>query len=107
MISSLSRASCRCVTLCRKSLLRSPKRQSDSIALQVDFKHGHPHSLLNFDDVRGVADEPIRQLADVDQPVLVYTQIDKGAKPGLHWLPPRGSFIPAVRSPIWFIPWAK
>ncbi len=38
--------------------------------------------MLHFDDIGGIADEPLSQLADVDQPVLVYANIDKGAETG-------------------------
>ena len=43
--------------------------------------------MLHFDNIRGVTDEPLSQLADVRQSVLVYANIDKGAVPRQPYLP--------------------
>ena len=67
------------------------------VALEVYRKHRHPHPLLHFDHIRGIADEAISQLADVHQPVLVYGHVDKGAETG-HVVITPGNFMPAVRS---------
>ena len=61
---------------------RSLQRPGNPFALEVYLKYRHPHPLLHFDHIRGIADEALSQLADVRQPVLVDANIDKGAETG-------------------------
>jgi hypothetical protein len=55
-------------------------RQADALARQVHLLHPHLDDLAGLDHLARVADELVRQLADVHQAVLVHAQVDEGAE---------------------------
>ena len=54
--------------------------QADAFAGHIHLKHFHLDDVAGLDHLARVVDELVAQLADVDQPVLVHAQIDKGAE---------------------------
>ena len=56
--------------------------EGDAVALEIDFDDGDLDFLADFDDFRGVADEVVGELADVDEAVLMDADIDEGAEGG-------------------------
>ena len=58
------------------------QRQADPPAEQIHIEDGHHDLLMDFDNRGGILDEAIRQLADVDQAVLMDADIDEGPEGG-------------------------
>ena len=54
--------------------------EGDAIAHEIDFGNGDLHFLSDLDHFAGVSDKLIAELADVDEPVLVHSDIDEGAE---------------------------
>ena len=51
-------------------LFSAHREQGNALAGDVHVEHGDEHFLMHFDDFVGIAHEAVRQLADVDEPVL-------------------------------------
>ena len=72
-------------------------RQGNALAGDVHVEHGDEHFLMHFDDFVGIAHEAVRQLADVDEPVLMHADVHKRAERcDIVTMP--GSFMPCLRS---------
>ena len=56
--------------------------ERDAVALEIDLHDGDMDFLADLDDFRGVADEVIGELADVDEPVLMDADIHERAEGG-------------------------
>ncbi len=59
-----------------------PQGKGDSFTLGIDFQHPDHHLLTHLDHRRRIPDIAIGQLTDVDQPVLMDADIDKGPEFG-------------------------
>ena len=46
----------------------------------IDADDPHPHSITDLDDVVGIFDEVVGELADVDQAIAVDSHVDEGAE---------------------------
>ena len=55
-------------------------RQADPLAGYINFLDPDGNFLINLDDRARILDEPVRQLADMDQAILVDADIDKHAE---------------------------
>ena len=56
--------------------------EGDAIAHEIDFGDGDLHFLSDLDDFAGVSNKLIAELADVDESVLVNTNIDESTEGG-------------------------
>ena len=56
--------------------------QSDTFAAHIDFYDTDADVLMEADDLRGVGDEAVGELGDVDQSVLVDSDVDEGSEVG-------------------------
>ena len=54
--------------------------QADALAPCIDFENFDLHHIAGLDHLVGVLDEPVGKLGDVDQAVLMHTDVDKGAE---------------------------
>ncbi len=54
--------------------------QGDALAIVVDVEYADPHSVADLDDLVGVFDEVVGELADVDQAIAVDPHIHEGSK---------------------------
>ena len=64
--------------------------QGNALAVVIDADDPHPHSITDLDDVMGIFDEVVGELADVDQAIAVDSHVDEGAErcdPGKPELP--------------------
>ena len=75
-----------------------PHRQRDALAGDVHVHDGDEHFLMNLDHFVGIADEAVRQLADVDEP---------NAPNAVMLVTMPGSFMPGLRSCRVLTPSAK
>jgi len=55
-------------------------REGDAFAGEIDFGDGDRHSLTDFDDIGGVFDKLVGELADVDEAVLVHADVHERAE---------------------------
>ena len=49
--------------------------QRDSASVNIDIDDRHHDVLVNLDEIRRILHEPVRQLANVNQAILVYSNI--------------------------------
>lgn len=57
-------------------------QQRDAAALAIDFQHLHTYHVSHSDQVVRILDEAVVELRDVNQAILVHTDVHKGPKPG-------------------------
>ena len=69
-----------CTLVGLASLALGAHAQGDALAGGIDLKHGDEHALMDLDHLCGVLDELVRQLADMDQPVLVHADVHEGSE---------------------------
>jgi len=54
--------------------------QRDSASVNIDIDDRYHDILVNLDDIRRILHEPVRQLANVNQAILVYSNIYKSSE---------------------------
>ena len=57
-------------------------REGDPLAREIHFLNRDLNALADFNDIGGIFDKLIRELADVDEPVLVHADVHKGSEGG-------------------------
>ena len=62
--------------------LASLHGEADAFAVRIDLQDGDGDLLLHLDDVGWVLNELVGQFADVDQAILVHTDVHKGPELG-------------------------
>ena len=58
------------------------ERECDAFAGEVDFHHGRLYLLAGFEEVGGIFDKLVADLADMDEAVLMDPYIDEGSEGG-------------------------
>ncbi len=56
--------------------------ERDTVATTVDLQHLDAHVLMELYHFVGIFDKSVGQLGDVDEPILMDTDVDKGTKVG-------------------------
>src|SRR5665647_1233325 len=57
-------------------------RKSNSFSIDINLKYLHFDMLMQLNDLRRIAHKPVRELTDMHQSILLYTNIHKDTEPG-------------------------